>query len=538
MSMTTIGSGIGIPSYGSYVEGQDLPGQRWTYVPTARSVLDDSFSVLTRKRRLDSGELEPTAATGDIFAGRVAIAEPPVIEDALRAAARAAAHWRATPLDVRVDQLLERLRANVIANTDRIEQLMTCEGHPLELARWEISGWLEACSPISGAYYRNQLITEFEREGRRHIIRRMPDGVVCVNPPANAPLSSSVFGAALSIVAGNAAVVRAPRSGPLGTMWAVRDLVGKALDEVGAPPGTINAVCADPEPVLQAWLDSPHVDDIMYFGSVDNGLEFERRCVEAGKKPILELAGNDSVVVWHDADLDHASEALLESFFGSGQLCMIPNRVFVHPSVAEELIGLVAKKAQAMRPGYPDTEGVLLSPVLRHDRFHRYLSDALEHGAQLVTGGEGMHLDGSPGSSGYFLQPTVIRIDGLDRAAEVTAVQHETFFPLLPIVVPEQDTDDNLLEAFIEIVNSNRYGLRNSLWARSQSVIDTYLANVVNGGLLKVNDSHIAFSAPLPSHGGTGFTGGAFGEANYPALRTTHLQGVAVVTTNTAPRYR
>ncbi|WP_407669571.1 aldehyde dehydrogenase family protein [Nocardia cyriacigeorgica] len=538
MSMTTIGSGIGIPSYGSYVDGRDLPGARWTYVPTARSVLDDSFSVLTRKRKLDSGELEAGAATGDVFAGRVAIAEPQVIDDALRSAARAAAQWRTVALDVRVDRLLERLRAHVGDNTARIEELMTCEGHPLELARWEISGWLEACSPVSGAYYRSQLFTEFEREGRRHIVRRMPDGVVCVNPPANAPMSSAVFGAALSIVAGNAAVVRAPRSGPLGTMWAVREVIGKALDEVGAPPGTINAICADPEPVLDAWLASSDVDDVMYFGSVDNGLAFERRCVEAGKKPILELAGNDTVIVWSDADVDHASDALLEGFFGSGQLCMIPNRVFVHPAVAEELIGLVAKKAQAMRPGYPDAEGVLLSPVLRHDRFHRYLTDALDRGAQLVTGGEGMHLDGTPGSSGYFLQPTVIRVDGLDRAAEMDAVQHETFFPLLPIVVPDADSDDHLLRAFIDVVNNNRYGLRNSLWARSDAVIDSYLANVVNGGLLKINDSHIAFSAPLPSHGGTGFTGGAFGEANYPALRTTHLQGVSVVTANTPPRYR
>ena len=104
-------------------------------------------------------------------------------------------------------------------------------------------------------------------------------------------------------------------------MYAMRELVAPVLDELGAPPGTLNILCGDPAPMLNAWVDSPHVDDIMYFGSSENGLRFESRCVAAGKKPILELAGNDLVIIWKDADLDYAAEALTEAFYGSGQLC-------------------------------------------------------------------------------------------------------------------------------------------------------------------------------------------------------------------------
>jgi acyl-CoA reductase-like NAD-dependent aldehyde dehydrogenase len=297
----------------------------------------------------------------------------------------------------------------------------------------------------------------------------------------------------------------------------------------------LNVVCGHPGPMLETWINSPHVDDIMYFGDVPSGLTIERRCVEVGKKPILELAGNDVVLVWKDADLDGAARALIESFHGSGQLCMVPNQAVVHPAVADDLIARVAEKAAALRPGYPDEEGVLLSPVLRHDKFNRFLSDAVDKDATIVTGGHGIQIDGDPDSSGFFLKPTVIRVDGLRNARELEVVKHETFFPLLPIIVPEPADDEIMFDSLIEFVNSNLYGLRNSLWARDASVIERFVSGTVAGGLLKVNDSHIGFTAPLPSHGGTGLTGGAFGEANYPLLRTTHIQGVSIVT-DSSPR--
>jgi hypothetical protein len=68
------------------------------------------------------------------------------------------------------------------------------------------------------------------------------------------------------------------------------------------------------------------------------------------------------------------------------------------------------------------------------------------------------------------------------------------------------------------------------LWTSDDALIDEFVARVTNGGVLKVNDSHIGFLPFLPTHGGTGLTGGAFGEANYPMLRTSHLQGVSVAT--------
>src|SRR5205823_6604539 len=125
--------------------------------------------------------------------------------------------------------------------------------------------------------------------------------------------------------------------------------------------------------------------------------------------------------------------------------------------------------------------------------------------------------------------PTLLLVHGLARARDLQCVREETFFPLLPVIVPEDGDDDgDLLERVLAFVDENEYGLRNSVWADDRTVIDAFVDGLRGGGLLKVNDSHIGFAPYLATHGGTGRTGGPFGELNYPALRTTHLQGISI----------
>ncbi|MFD0661180.1 aldehyde dehydrogenase family protein [Thermocatellispora tengchongensis] len=124
----------------------------------------------------------------------------------------------------------------------------------------------------------------------------------------------------------------------------------------------------------------------------------------------------------------------------------------------------------------------------------------------------------------------MVRVDGLASAREVEAVRSETFFPLLPVVVPEPGRPDGqLLDDVLAFVDGNAYGLRNSLWTADEGVAERFAREVRNGGVLKVNDaSHCGFAPYMPSHGGTGLTGGVFGEASYMMIRTTHLQGISM----------
>jgi delta 1-pyrroline-5-carboxylate dehydrogenase len=147
----------------------------------------------------------------------------------------------------------------------------------------------------------------------------------------------------------------------------------------------------------------------------------------------------------------------------------------------------------------------------------------------VLTGGHRCDLSGDRDEAGVFIEPTVLRVDGLELAQRLRAVRDETFFPLLPVVVPAAGADDDeLLTAVLRMLNANRYGLRNSLWSADTAVIERFCHELNTGGLLKINDSHVGTVAPLPAHGGTGLSGGPFGGANFPMLSTTHLQGISI----------
>ncbi|MEV7320801.1 aldehyde dehydrogenase [Streptomyces sp. NPDC093970] len=513
-------------SYGSYIGGREQPGQRWIYTLRASAMLDDFFGAIRLKRGLERGRV-PLDEAGTAVVGRCATADADDMDAALELAAGAARTWSAAPLERRM-RVVEEFHDLVRTHHDTLVDLMIAEGHPRALARWEAAGMLANTGATTRSFLAGQMRYTAQHGPRTLEIRRVADGVVCLNPPQNATVANALLGI-WALAAGNALVVRAPRGAPLGVMYALRELIAPALERAGAPAAALSVLCTDARGTLDQWLASPLVDDIMYFGSSEQGIAFGAACVAEGKKPVLELAGNDICVVWHDADLDLAAEALAEAFYGSGQICMVPNCAVVHPRVADELLVRLRERAAAIRPGPPEAPDALLSPVLRTDRFYEVLGQATGAGAEVVCGGRRLDVHGRPDDTrGLFLEPTVLRVNGLKTARDLDAVRHETFFPLLPVVVPEQADDDELLVTVADFVNGNEYGLRNSLWSGSERTVDAFLRRIRNGGLLKVNDSHIGFLPLLPTHGGTGLTGGPGGEANYPILRTSHLQGVSV----------
>lgn len=513
-------------SYAPYIGGKDAEGVGWTYVVKASAYLRDSRGTFRMKRQLELGH---DVEIPDDVVGRVARCNAEHSQEAVRAARAASREFRRTPLAVRA-KMLNDIYYAVVAHIEEFEELLVAEGHPRRLARWEISGVLRGIDPATTEWYTKQLHQTYEFEGRTVEVVRKPDGVVCINPPQNAAGSNAVMGV-LALLAGNTLVVKAPRSSPLSVMWWYRELVVPVLEQYGAPPGTVNVISGRANEVLEGWLDNPDVDDVLFFGDSVAGLRLEDECIKRGKKPILELAGNDGFVVWHDADLDAAARALIESFYGSSQICMVPKYAVVHPAVAEEFLAALVPLVTALKPGFPESETTLLSPVLKTDQYFDFLSEAREAGATMLCGGRRLDVHGEEAADGVFLEPTVIRVDGLADSRKLSAVREETFFPLLPVVVPDAgdpiDDDEQLLATVIDFLDANEYGLRNSLWTVSREVADEVATSLGNGGMLKINDSHIGFTSYLSTHGGTGKTGGVFGEMNYLGLRTSHVQGIS-----------
>ncbi|MEU6063957.1 MULTISPECIES: aldehyde dehydrogenase family protein [Streptomyces] len=509
-------------SYPQYIDGKDVDGQRWTYVVRASAMLRDVDSAFNLKRGLELGRI--TEVTDDVVA-RCAVGTVADSDSALEAARRASRVYRLLPQETRSRIVLDFNEA-LAARADEMIDILIAEGHPRRLAQWEVSGMLRGTDEATIRWYESQLHQCFEVEGKHLELVRKPDGVVCVNPPQNAAGSNSTMGV-FALLAGNAIVVKAPRSSPLSVMFLFRDLLAPILERHGAPPGTLNVVCGNAGGILRSWVTSPLVDDILFFGDSDAGLKLGEECLKNGKKAVLELAGNDGFVVWRDADLEAAARALEECFYGSSQICMVPKYAVLHPEIADDFTELFVERVRKLRPGFPEDPEILLSPVLKVDKFFDFIAEAREAGAELLCGGARVDVHGAPSTRGMFCEPTVVRVEGLARAGGLSLVREETFFPLIPLVVPEAAPDDQLFDRVVEFLDDNVYGLRNSMWTGDPRLARRFADGVTNGGLLKVNDSHIGFNAILSTHGGTGRTGGPYGELNYAGLRTSHLQGVS-----------
>ncbi len=516
--------GIFMRSYNSYIAGTDQPSTSWVYSIRASAVLQDFVASVKLKRGLEKGLRDDGADHQDVVA-RCAISTQQQLDEALVRAKEAAPAWAAFPLEKRLE-LARRFHLEVKKRKQEFIDVLVAEGHPRKLAEWEVAGILQCSSFESLELWERQLYEERKIGPRKLLLVRKPDGVVVLSPPQNAAASNSVGGLAV-LVAGNCLVVKAPRSCAFGVMYVWREIVAPILEELGAPPGVLSIVCGNSGNILQQWMDSPLVNDIFYFGSSQRGIQLGIDAVACGKKPILELAGKDGCVVWQDADLEKAVEMLTECFFGSGQICMVPKYAIIHPAIAEQLISMLVAKVAQIKPGYPEDPEVLLSPVLRADEYFKYLKESVEAGATILSGGHRVELDGAISATGPFIAPTLVKVAGLKKARSMSSVSDETFFPLLPLIVPEAD-HELLLTEVIQFINENQYGLRNSFWTGSQAVIEQLVRTVTNGGLLKINDSHIGFTPWLATHGGTGLTGGPFGELNYPLLRSSHLQGISI----------
>lgn len=510
----------------NFIAGQRVPSERYIHTVHADALLTDAFTWLARKRNLDRGTIT-MGADDSAIVGRTALATSEDLENAIIAGRRAALDWAARPSsDHR--EFLRRANRALQENSKYIEELLVAEGHPRKLAQWEIDGILKGTSLSTHDFCNTLNGNPHKIDGSVVALRRRPSGLVGLIPSQNAAAATSLLGL-MAVASGNTIIVKPPRSSPLATSWIWQEVIYPQLVSLDAPSGTLSVLCAPPQSTIERWIDNDGVDCLFYVGQSKRGIQIGQSCMERGVRPVLELSGNDSLIVWKDADIEAAANAAAECFYGSAQICMVPKRIAVHPDIADYFLELLVEKAQAIRPGLPSDPDVLLSPVLNPQLFREILEEAVNAGGKLLTGGRSLDHEGREDIAGAFIEPTIVLFQaGQDGFPVLRAIEEETFFPLLPVISWRPEEETVILEEMIHFVNSNKYGLRNSLWTRSSVIAQYWLDRVSNGGILKVNCSHIGFSEILPTHGGTGWSGGPFGEANYPAVTTTRLQAVQI----------
>jgi acyl-CoA reductase-like NAD-dependent aldehyde dehydrogenase len=479
---------------------------------------------------LKKGEIPANA--GEYVYARYCVGDDSLNLKAIDAAHRASKIFGSFPVSKR-RKILHDIHDNLKKHKNELIELLRIEGHPVKLAEWEYRGMELIFSEKSVKFYADELwreVTHFRNETL--YFARRPDGVVCISPPKNAAASNSTLGIH-ALLGGNTLIIKPPLKAPVSTIFIWKDVIIPMLEKNGTPPGTVNLITGNSKAIMRQWLSSPKVNDVLFFGDSEAGLEIGRQCYNAGKKPILELSGSDPLIVWKDCDIEAAADSAMDAFLGSTQICMVPKKFIVHEDAFDAFTEKMKERISRIVYGLPSMPGVILSPVIKTDVFEEYLKEALDKGARLLYGGERINYDNTPNPKGAYVQPTLVQIDDNQEIFSFSCVKNENFFPLIPVIKVKSskhgnEKDQDIFLKMIDIIDRNDFGLRISAWVKSHVYIRQFIKYLSNSGLLRINAKHVEVSECLASHGGTRKTSGPFGEMNYMWLKTTHLQGITL----------
>lgn len=513
-------------SFSLLINGKDLDTGVYEYFPYADRVISDFKATYKVIMAVKKGKAESSEANKHIYA-QYCVGDDDTNKRAIDAAYAASRKFRYFPVSVR-RKILGDIHQNLLDRKDELIDIFVVEGHPRKLAEWEFSGMEKAYRKESLDYFKDELWEEVGRGGQETMyLARKPDGVVCVSPPKNAPCSNSLT-VGFALLGGNTVIVKPPLHSPLSTIFLWKEIVWKAVKDNGGPDGTINIVIGNSKNIMDEWTSSPLVNDIVFFGTSDVGLEIGKRIYESGKKPILELSGNDFMVIWKDANIANAVRALSDAFLGSTQICMVPKTALIHKDIYKDFTAAFLDEVKQMKVGLPSDPETCLTPVLKMKEFYEFLDDAKEKGCKVLFGGDRIDHNGIPSQNGPYLNPTVISFEDNTDLWGIKCLREENFFPLLPLVRIDSSSDAAIFDSMVELLNRNEYGLRTSVWVRSNLYTRKFVRHIHNSGLLRINSRHVDFSLYLSTHGGTGRTGGPYGEMNYLWQKTTHLQGISL----------
>ena len=262
--------------------------------------------------------------------------------------------------------------------------------------------------------------------GQRLYVRRRPRGVVACITPWNFPSAMITRKLAPAVAAGNTVVLKPAEQTPLSAV-----LLFEIFADAGFPPGVLNLVCGDPEPIGEVFLSAPEVRQVSFTGSREVGRMLAARCAESGKHASLELGGHAPFVVFADADLELAAEKLTFSKLqNAGQTCIAANRVLVERPALEGLAERLVERVRAARVGDGMEPGVSVGPLIdarRRGEGAVATSTTRSPAARRCSCGGGP-VDGLDRER--FYAPTVLA--GVPLDARVAT--EETFGPVAPLI--------------------------------------------------------------------------------------------------------
>jgi phosphonoacetaldehyde dehydrogenase len=339
-------------------------------------------------------------------------------------------------------------------------------------------------------------LTAHGKKRKVYTLREPLLGVITAITPFNHPLNQVAHKVAPSIASNNRMVLKPSEKTPLTAL-----LLADILYEAGLPPPMFSVLTGHPQEIADELLTHPDVDLVTFTGGVAIGKYIAAKAIY--KRQVLELGGNDPLIVMEDADIEEAAMlAAAGSYKNSGQRCTAIKRMLVQDSVAARFTELLVEKSRAVKYGDPmdpatDMGTVIDEPAARS--FEERVNEAVARGARLLYGNV---------RDGALYSPTVL--DRVDPA--MTVVRQETFGPVSPVM-----TFRSIDEA-IRIANSTAYGLSSAVCTNRLDYITRFVQEL-NVGSVNVREVP-GYRLELTPFGGIKDSGLGYKEGVQEAIRS------------------
>jgi putative phosphonoacetaldehyde dehydrogenase len=339
-------------------------------------------------------------------------------------------------------------------------------------------------------------LTAHGKRRKVYTLREPLLGVISAITPFNHPLNQVAHKVAPSIATNNRMVLKPSEKTPLSAL-----LLADVLYEAGLPPQMFSVLTGDPKEIGDEMLTHADVDLITFTGGVAVGKYIAAKAVY--KRQVLELGGNDPLIVMEDADLEEAATlAAMGSYKNSGQRCTAIKRMLVQETVAERFIELLLEKTRAIKYGDPMDPKTDMGTVIDEAAarsFEDKVNDAVAHGARLLYGNI---------RAGALYSPTVLdRVD-----PEMAVVKLETFGPVSPVI------SFRTIDDAIRISNSTAYGLSSAVCTNRLDYITRFIAEL-NVGSVNVCEVP-GYRLELTPFGGIKDSGLGYKEGVQEAIRS------------------
>ena len=449
-------------------------------------------------------------ATEEIL-GKASKASESDVNKALKSAEKGLQVWKNTPPWQR-SKIIRKIADLIRERTDILAKWLTLEvGKPLTEAAGEVGGaadifeWnSEETKRIYGQ------IVESRFENTRMYVKYEPVGVVAALVPWNFPIIlasrkiSTALGAGCSVICKPDVI----------TPGCVMELMN-IINDAGVPPGVVNLLSGDPASISSQLISSDIIKKVSITGSTRVGKLILKQAADKVQRVTMELSGHSPFIVFDDVDINKVTDlAIAAKFRNNGQVCISPNRFYIHESKKEEFTKLMVSKTSKLKIGNGLDKDTVLGPLCTEKRLKEIealVETTKKEGAKILCGGR------RPAgfNKGYYFEPTIFD----DVKDDFTIMKQEPFGPLVPIL-SFKDTDDVVKRA-----NNNDLGLASYIYTNNLEKAHK-VSEMMETGTCAVNTAAVAF-AEVPFGGikqtGYGREGGSMAIKDYLNIKYTHF---------------